>query len=305
MINPSDLIAKFQYALDIKGGYIWSTAGVKWTAARQAALEKTTDADRAQGRKYGKKWIGHIVWDCSGLFSWSFSQLGGYMYHGSNTMWDKYCTSKGELKAGKRTDGKELKPGTAVFTYNKEKKNRGHVGLYIGDGWVIEAAGTTSGVIKSRVTLSKWVEWGELKGVNYGGSPQPHPTPTPTPPAGKAVVTGRNVALREGPSTSTAVMTRIVTGTTIDLATIDGWTYVKYNNFHGFMMNQFIKIGSGSVTVTGKNVALRAGAGTNTRVLSRIQTGTEVPRASLPSGWTYVQSGNRKGFMMDQFIRKG
>lgn len=309
MINPGDLVAKFQYVLDLKpaAGYIWATAGETWTAARQAALEKTTDADRASGRKYGSKWIGHRVWDCSGMFSWAFNQLGGYMYHGSNTMWDKYCTSKGELKAGKRTDGKELKPGTAVFTYNKDKKKRGHVGLYIGDGWVIEAAGTQSGVIKSRVTLSKWVEWGELKGVNYSGKPEPEPqpTPTPTPPAGKAVVTGKNVALREGPSTSTPVMVRIVTGATVDIATVSGWTYVKYGSKYGFMMNQFIKIESGSVKVTGKNVALRAGTGTNTRVLARIATGTEVPRAILPNGWTYVQAGNKKGFMMDEFIKKG
>ena len=47
----------------------------------------------------------------------------------------------GELKTGKRTDGKELKPGTAVFCYNETKKNRSHVGLYIGNGdWSLEAA---------------------------------------------------------------------------------------------------------------------------------------------------------------------
>lgn len=182
VISPQALIDKFTQALADKWGYICGTAGEKWTAAKQAELEKTTDADREQSRKYGSKWIGHMVADCSGLFSWAFKQLGGYMYHGSNSMWDRYCTAKGELKGGARTDGEGLKPGTAVFTYNKTKKKRGHVGLYIGDGYVIEAYGTQKGVIKSKVTETKWVEWGELKGVDYSGTaPEPAPAPEPEP----------------------------------------------------------------------------------------------------------------------------
>lgn len=171
VISTEALIAKFQYALDNNWGYIWGTAGVEWTAARQKQLEQTTDADRESGRKYGSKWIGHRVADCSGLFSWAFKQLGGYMYHGSNTIWDKYCVAKGALVKGKRDDGKELKPGTAIFTHNVKKGNRGHIGLYIGGGWVIEASGTINGVIKSKITISKWVEWGELKGVDYDNVP--------------------------------------------------------------------------------------------------------------------------------------
>lgn len=184
VISTEALIAKFQYALNNGWGYIYGTAGEMWTAAKQANLNKTTDADREMGRKYGSKWIGHYVADCSGLFSWSFRQLGSYMYHGSNTMWNKYCTAQGNLKNGKRTDGKDLKPGTAVFTKKLRKGvwNRGHVGLYIGNGWVIEAQGTKAGVCRSKVTNSKWVEWGELKRVDYGGSPQPTPTPTPPSP---------------------------------------------------------------------------------------------------------------------------
>ena len=167
VLSTEALIDKFKYALENDWGYIWGTAGVMWTAARQEQLNNTTDPDREAGRKYGKKWIGHMDADCRGLFAWALAQLGSYMYHGSNTMWEKYCTAKGELKNGKRTDGQPLKPGTAIFTYNKTKQNRGHVGLYIGDGWVIEASGTINGVIKSKITISKWVEWGELKRVNY------------------------------------------------------------------------------------------------------------------------------------------
>ena len=165
MITTQALIDKFRQALSENWGYIWGTAGEKWTAAKQKELEKTKDSDRAQGREYGSKWIGHTVADCSGLFSWAFKQLGGYMYHGSDTMYRKYCVNKGELRKGKRTDCGTLKPGTAVFVWNGKKYS--HVGLFVGDGTVIEAMGTINGVTTTRVTAGKWTHWGELVGIDY------------------------------------------------------------------------------------------------------------------------------------------
>ena len=165
MISTQALIAKFRQALEEKWGYIWGTAGENWTEGKQKELEKTTDADRAQGRQYGNKWIGHRVADCSGLFSWAFRQLGGSMYHGSDTMYRKYCVNKGELSRGKRTDRGTLKPGTAVFVWNGS--NYSHVGLYASDGVVIEAMSTLKGVTTTKVTAGKWTHWGELAGIDY------------------------------------------------------------------------------------------------------------------------------------------
>ena len=122
MIRTDDLIALFQKALDDHWGYIYGQAGAVWTKKKQK------NATRTQTIQYGRKWNGRPVTDCSGLFSWAFKKLGGYMAHGSNTMWTKYMASKGTLRNGRCTDGKELLPGTAVF------RNRGsdyyHVGLY-------------------------------------------------------------------------------------------------------------------------------------------------------------------------------
>ena len=167
MIKAEALIAKFRQALEEKWGYIWGTAGEKWTAEKQKELEKTTDANRAQGRQYGSKWIGHRVADCSGLFSWAFRQLGGTIYHGSDTMYRKYCVNKGELSKGKRTDRGTLKPGTAVFVWNGSSYS--HVGLYAGNGIVIEAMSTLKGVTTTKVTAGKWTHWGEVTGVDYAG----------------------------------------------------------------------------------------------------------------------------------------
>ena len=197
VITTAALISKFKEALDNHWGYIWGTAGETWTVARQKELEKTTDADRANSRKYGSKWIGHKVADCSGLFSWAFKQLGGYMYHGSDTMFRKYCTKTGELKNGRPAGGGILPVGVAVFTYNKDKKKYGHVGLYIGGGYVIEARGAYYGVVMTKIESRPWTWWGELKGVDYSGA-APEPTPTPEPVKKPTVRKGnRNVYVKE------------------------------------------------------------------------------------------------------------
>ena len=254
-IKTADLIAKFQYALNNKWGYILNTWHTKWTQALQdkkvsymkskygsdwknSASAKKDDSYTAA--MYGAQWIGQWVTDCSGLFYWSFKELGGYMYHGSNTMWSKYCVAQGKLSNGKRTDGKALKPGTAVFVL-KGTSNRSHVGLYIGNDTVIEASGTKVGVITTKITNTKWCEWGELKGVDYssGGSSTPV-EPTPTTSVKSALVNATKVALRSAPSTSASILTRVDKGERVQVLDDTGWTKVTYQGRTGYMMTKFL-----------------------------------------------------------------
>ena len=254
-IRTADLIAKFQYAIDNHWGYILGASCTKWTSALQAQkvqhMVSTYGSNWKQTGKgdnqyynalYGDRWIGHYVTDCSGLFSWAFKQLGGYMYHGSNTMWRKYCTSQGKLEGGKRTDGKPLKPGTAVFTL-KNGSDRSHVGLYIGHGKVIEASGQSVGVIISEVTNKKWKEWGELKGVDYSDSAEKEVTPVDNQEktTGSAVVNATKVALREFPSTKANVLTRVDINERVQILAPDpGWQRVTYQGKTGYMMTKFL-----------------------------------------------------------------
>lgn len=244
-IQSKALIEKFQYALNIKAGYIWGKTWELWTAAKQTqyARDYANDSNRATSVQYGGKWDGHYVTDCSGLFTWAFNQLGGKMYHGSDTMYKSWCVNKGCLSGGKRSDGKELKPGTAVFTYNESKKNYGHVGLYIGDGWVIEAQGTQAGVVKSKVSLSKWKAWGELKGVDYAATTtevKQEENKVSTVEIGSAVVNDTKVALRSAPSTSATVLTRVDKGQRVQVLEDNTWTKVNYMGKTGYMMTKFL-----------------------------------------------------------------
>ena len=199
MIAVLALVALFQQALAEGWGYIWGKSGQTWTRADQNA------ATREMTVKYGSKWIGHRVADCSGLFVWAFRQLGGSIYHGSNTIWNKYCSSQGKLVNGKRADGQPIKVGTAVFLYKAAENNRSHIGLYIGNDTVIEAKGTQYGVVTSK--LSHWDEWGELKAVDYSGeSGETSGGDTPVKPA---VVTLKNGSRGEAVSNLQASLNKL------------------------------------------------------------------------------------------------
>lgn len=143
-------------AYEEKWGYIWGKSGQTWTQANQDA------ATRDMTVKYGQRWVGKRVADCSGLFVWAFKQNGGKIYHGSDTIWNKYLVPEtrgplaGEIK---------IRYGSAVFQ-NKDGK-RTHIGWYIGGGMVEEEKGTQSGCVLS--PLATWDEYGELKDADYTG----------------------------------------------------------------------------------------------------------------------------------------
>lgn len=153
-IKAAALVLLFLQALAEGWGYIWGKSGQVWTQANQNA------ATRKMTVKYGSKWIGKVVADCSGLFVWAYKRLGAKIYHGSNTIFNKYCSETGPL-AGEV----KIRRGTAVFQNTNGK--RGHIGLYVGGGMCVEEHGTQAGIIKS--PLSTWDEWGVLKDVDYAG----------------------------------------------------------------------------------------------------------------------------------------
>lgn len=154
MISAKALRDAFQQALSEEWGYIWGTRGQTWTQASQ------NKATRAMTVKYGAKWIGRRVADCSGLFVWAYKLHNESIYHGSNTIFNKYCSETGPVAGTVK-----IRVGTAVF--QNTEGTRGHIGLYIGGGMCIEAKGTPHGVVSS--PLAVWDEWGTLSDVDYTG----------------------------------------------------------------------------------------------------------------------------------------
>lgn len=197
MIKAQAIVDQFRTFLADQWGYIWGATGILWTESRQkqkvnymvskygTGWQNNSEAKQDNyysAALYGEKWIGHYVVDCAGAIRRAFLNLGCDKVHsGCNLIWNNDLSAKGQLKDGKRTDGFELLPGTAVFVYKEKTRNFSHVGMYVGDGKVIEAQGTKVGVVETSVTLSKWTHWGEIKYAEYHEQPSPTPTPEPTP----------------------------------------------------------------------------------------------------------------------------
>ena len=243
MISPYALIQKFKYALEQKWGYIYGSSGQLWTQELQNATKNS------MAKKYGSRWIGHIVTDCSGLFVWAYSQLGASIYHGSNTIWKEHLSAKGPIEHSKKSNGEELKPGTAVFL--TEGTDRHHIGLYIGNNKCIEAKGTLYGVVES--DISHWDEWGELKMVDYSNTEEMIGAQDEEP-LYRAYVTaseGKTVRMRSNPSLNAKELCLVPIGTNIEVLDIlDGWSKVSYQGKVGYMMTKFLKTIPSGVTDT-------------------------------------------------------
>lgn len=159
MISVNDVVNTAYIPLKEAAGYIWGGTGNVWTAEAQRT------ATRDMTVKYGARWIGKRVWDCSGLWYWIGKLYGEQIYHGSNTIYNRYCSSKGKIKNGAKENGEPIKVGSAVFLYRSADKVRHHIGVYVGHGLCIEAKGTINGVVTS--DISHWHEWGEMSCVDY------------------------------------------------------------------------------------------------------------------------------------------
>ena len=65
-------------------------------------------------------------------------------------------------------------PGVCVFM-----ANMGHVGVYIGNGEVVEAMGHAYGVVKTKLAGRGWAYWGMPEWISYGDAAVNVPSGTP------------------------------------------------------------------------------------------------------------------------------
>lgn len=103
------------------------------------------------------------VHDCVGLikgYLWSDTPTSSPIYNASQDknvsgMLDN-CTKKGDMSTMPDIIG------VLVFM-------EGHVGIYIGNGKVIEARGHAYGVVETNLVGRGWTKWGKLDWITYVG----------------------------------------------------------------------------------------------------------------------------------------
>ncbi len=159
-IKSSDLVSFVVNAKQSGWGYVFGGQGQLYTKE----LAEDWARRRRSGRDYNyfvvrcARWFGKIVVDCSGLIIEAYrSRISGYGDKTANTLFRR-CVQTGKLDTIPET------PGLCVW-------RSGHIGLYIGDGKVIEAGGTNIGVVTSKLkapaTTKRWTNWGRLADVDY------------------------------------------------------------------------------------------------------------------------------------------
>lgn len=162
--NNLDLVKWAQMAYDNKWGYVWGSHGNVLTANELKRLEKTFGSHVTDKEEYIKShWLGRRTSDCVGLikgYGW-YDETSGTIKYGTNGMKD--VTADGMFNAavekGPISTIPDV-PGIAVW-------HQGHIGVYIGNGYVIHAANTYDGVIKTPITSSGWTHWLKVPYINY------------------------------------------------------------------------------------------------------------------------------------------
>ena len=179
-----------------------------------------------------------LFYDCRGFTYWLFLKAGNIKINGAGAT-SQYNDDSNWSEKGPIENMPKNKV-CCVFRHDSKTNKMEHTLLYDGNGNYIHCSGE---VKKCDISKYNATHYAIPKGL-YNGGDEPMPTPTPTPDKGYAIVTGKNVALREGPSTNCRVIKRIPTGMQVKIeSSPDDWEYVSHDGKTGFMMKKFLKKG--------------------------------------------------------------
>lgn len=162
--NNLDLVQWAISAYNAKWGYVMGTFGQVLTRdLLEAKLQQLPEAIGPYEDYIRANYLGVRTADCIGLikgYSWYDPDTGNINY-GSNGMPDvsadqiyAQATEKGSMATMPEI------PGILVHA-------PGHIGIYIGGGYAIEAMGTRYGVVKTTVASRNWTGWCKNPYINY------------------------------------------------------------------------------------------------------------------------------------------
>lgn len=140
----------------VGSGYVWSAQGHKYTRelAEQWGKAKRAGKPLSYYVTTAAKWIGKEVFDCSGLIVAAFEAILGKYADRTADTFKAQATESGGIKTIPEI------PGLMVW-------RKGHIGVYIGGGKVVEARGVNYGVVITDVFKRDWTHWGKLRDVDY------------------------------------------------------------------------------------------------------------------------------------------
>jgi cell wall-associated NlpC family hydrolase len=109
-------------------------------ASSSQAAQTAVDTARAQiGKPYEYGAAGPDSYDCSGLTQYAYRSAGIELPH----------SSRSQSEMGTPVDRANLQPGDLVFFYQPVS----HVGIYVGDGQMVDAGDEDTGVVQRSVDM--------------------------------------------------------------------------------------------------------------------------------------------------------
>lgn len=162
--NNLDLAAYAVQAWENNWGYVWGTYGNVLTESLFAyKLKQYPDGVGNYQDFIRANWLGRRTADCIGLikgYGWLDPDTGT-IHYGTNGMPDYGANQmyQSAVVKGEMSSMPEIK-GLAVW-------KPGHIGVYIGNGYVVEAMGTKHGVVRTKVTGRGWRGWCKVPSIDY------------------------------------------------------------------------------------------------------------------------------------------
>lgn len=228
-IPVSEVYRYLDMMLRDRWGYIYGTAGILWTQSRQ----NSTTNEMAQ--KYGAKWVGHMVADCSGVMVYIWKKFGLKIPHGSNSIRRQ---SVGQT---------QLTPEPGYAAFKVKKSDYYHIGIVGADGaTVYEARGTQAGFVTSKA--EEWDCFAAFNDVAYSGEVEPVPTGKQVNYKAEVTTKSGSLNIRNGPGIDPNTgklydkIGSVPKGTIVDVWTEcdNGWRYIDDDGDTGYVDGQYL-----------------------------------------------------------------
>lgn len=153
--------------------YWWGTFG-QISDARLLSAKRQQYPDYYRNSDFNRQ-LGRKVHDCCGLikgYRWSDGPDAAAHYNRSQDVSAsglyRQCSRRGPIAQMPDV------PGTCVW-----RSDLGHVGVYIGNGDVVEARGHAYGVTRTKLSGGPWALWGQPDWIDYEGKQEAEPVPMP------------------------------------------------------------------------------------------------------------------------------
>lgn len=225
-----------EWALSKKGcGYVWGATGYKLTQSKLDELINKYPQYVSQSKN--GKWIGKQVFDCASFVRFALKEIGISVVSGASSQWKKTnWEAKGTI---------DTLPKDKVCILYREAPTANpmqHTGIYLGDGNVMDARGSSSGVIYSTLAKYPWTHWAIPQGMYDNLNLKDQEVLPVLYQANVVATSGSTVRMRAEMTSSATVLKQIKLGETVDVvAEFDGWKQIVYKGQTGYMMNKFLQ----------------------------------------------------------------